>query len=416
MLKKGWISVSAKLIAPDSGLQQLRDEGLEVEVRQQHLLVHSVPYVTTHGNIARATIVCKYMESGNSILPPNSAADNHQVWWTGSFPCRADGTPLRELVDSTTEQPFMPIDGCLTKFQFSNKPEEWMQSGFPDHFEKIIHYVTLIESQARAIDVGVTARTRKIVDSKDPESVFRYADTASVRAEIVAISNRLKNLKIAIVGLGGTGAYILDQVAKTSVAEIHLFDEDDFKQHNAFRAPGAASRDEIAAHMKKVDYFHQAYDPMRRGIVPHQYFINLDNVSELGLFDFVFICVDKGPARLLISKYLRSMAVPFVDVGMDVQMDPDTSLLDGTCRVTACTKSKHDHLAVCLPTDDDDEDALYRKNIQIADLNALNAQLAVIKWKQIFGFYEDSFQAHQIVFTVATSSLAREERSTGRAR
>lgn len=406
--------MSVKPIAPDSGLQQLKDLGLEVEVRQQHLLVHSVPYVTTQRDIARATIVCKYMENGDSILAPNSIADNHQVWWSGGFPCRADGTPLTELVASTIEQPATPVDGFPTKFQFSNKPEEYMITGYPDHFEKIRHYVTVIESQARVIDREVTAYTRKIVESQDPESVFRYADTASVRSEIVSVSNRLKGLKIGIVGAGGTGAYILDQVAKTPVAEIHLFDGDDFKQHNAFRAPGAATREKIAAHLKKVDYFHQAYDPMHKGIVPHPYFINAASVAELESFDFVFISVDKGPARKLVSDYLRSMSIPFVDVGMDVDLDPETSLLDGTCRVTAGTKSKHDHLAVCLPTADDNEDALYRKNIQIADLNALNAQLAIIKWKQIFGFYEDAMRANQIVFTVATTSLAREERSTGK--
>lgn len=406
--------MSAKPIAPDSGLQQLKDLGLEVEVRQQHLLVHSVPYVTTQRDIARATMVCKYMENGDSILAPNSTADNHQVWWAGSFPCRADGIPLTELVASTTEQPATPVDGCPTKFQFSNKPEEYMNTGYPDHFEKITHYVTLIESQARVIDPDATAYTRKIVEPQDPESVFRYADTASVRSEIVAVSNRLKGLKIGIVGTGGTGAYILDQVAKTPVAEIHLFDGDDFKQHNAFRAPGAATREKITAHLKKVDYFHQAYDPMHKGIVPHPYFIDAANAAELESFDFVFISVDKGPARKLVSDYLRSMSIPFVDVGMDVDLNAETALLDGTCRVTAGTKSKHNHLEVCLPTTDDNEDALYRKNIQIADLNALNAQLAVIKWKQIFGFYEDAMRAHQIVFSVATISLAREERSTGK--
>ncbi|WP_318271316.1 ThiF family adenylyltransferase [Sphingobacterium cellulitidis] len=46
---------------------------------------------------------------------------------------------------------------------------------------------------------------------------------------------KLERQKIAIIGLGGTGAYILDMVAKTPVKEIHLFDGDSFDQHNAFR-------------------------------------------------------------------------------------------------------------------------------------------------------------------------------------
>jgi hypothetical protein len=34
--------------------------------------------------------------------------------------------------------------------------------------------------------------------------------------------------KIAIIGLGGTGSYVLDLAAKTPVKEIHLFDGDKF--------------------------------------------------------------------------------------------------------------------------------------------------------------------------------------------
>jgi hypothetical protein len=80
--------------APDSGLAALTEEGFETELCQQHLLVHSVPYVTTSRTIERATLVCKYVENAGTILPPTAAGDDHQVWWTGSFPCRSDGTPM----------------------------------------------------------------------------------------------------------------------------------------------------------------------------------------------------------------------------------------------------------------------------------------------------------------------------------
>ena len=90
-------------------------------------------------------------------------------------------------------------------------------------------------------------------------------------------------------------------------------------------------------------------------------------------------------------------------------MNKVTLELDGTCRATTSTRQKHDHLAGCLPTHDDDADALYRQNIQVADLNALNAQLAVIKWKQLFGFYEDRFKSHQSVYTTSLQSLTRDQ-------
>jgi hypothetical protein len=42
-------------------------------------------------------------------------------------------------------------------------------------------------------------------------------------------------------------------------------------------------------------------------------------------------------------------------------------------------------------------------------MNALNAALAVIRWKQHCGFYSDQELAHNQTFTVALQSLARSE-------
>ena len=400
--------MSAKPTGPDSGLQRLLDEGFEAEAHQQHLLVHSVPYVTTEQTVAVGTLVCKYVENAGAVLPPTGAAgDNHQVWWIGSFPCRADGTLLTELVADTQPHLHTVFEGCVAQHQFSNKPDGW--SEYPDHYEKVTHYITVIESQAKVIKPEANARTKRIIEPRESDSIFRYADTASVRAEILATSARLKLNKVAIIGLGGTGAYVIDQLAKTPIQEIHLFDGDDFKQHNAFRAPGAATKEDLLKRMKKVDYFFQRYDPMRKGIISHPYYLDPENVTELDGFDFAFVCVDKGKARKTVCEYLIAQGIPFVDVGMDVVMHAETLELDGTCRITTATRDRSDHISRCVPMDDDDSDALYRQNIQVADLNALNAQFAVIKWKQLFGFYEDRFKSFHAAYTVATQSLTRGE-------
>ena len=60
-----------------------------------------------------------------------------------------------------------------------------------------------------------------------------------------ANAEKLAQETVAIIGVGGTGGYILDQVAKTPAPEIRLFDADEFMSHNAFRAPGAASLEEL---------------------------------------------------------------------------------------------------------------------------------------------------------------------------
>ena len=281
-------------------------------------------------------------------------------------------------------------------------------AAFAEHYAKMVHYVTVLSDQARVIDPSLDARTGRVLELKQEESVFRYADTASVRAEITQATRKLLGRRIAIIGLGGTGSYVLDQVAKTPVAEIHLFDGDEFKQHNAFRAPGAATIDELRERLPKVEYFRRRYDPMHRAITSHPYVINDVNVAELRGFDFVFVCVDKGPVRALVMAFLLAERVPFVDVGLSLDMVPETASLVGMCRVTLGTAQQHDHIARHVPTADDPHDDLYGRNVQVADLNALNAILAVMKWKQVVGFYGDDFGAHHLTFSPGSMSLTRD--------
>jgi hypothetical protein len=275
------------------------------------------------------------------------------------------------------------------------------------------HYIDILGAQAKSIDTDVDARTGRVVESRNDESVFRYSDTASARAGIMAISQKLKLSRIAIIGLGGTGGYILDQVAKTPVNEIHLFDGDDFKRHNAFRAPGAASLDQLQLIPKKVDYFYAIYNAMRTGIVCHPYHLDTHNIDELGDFDFVFVSVDDGISRGLICNHLKVFGIAFIDVGMGLKKDNGMMSISGQCRATLCTPTKHDHIETYVDMHDTREDALYASNIQVADMNALNAMLAVIRWKQHFGFYTDSEQAHNLSFAIGFQSLARAETTAG---
>jgi len=392
--------MSQKPIVLNESVQRLIGEGYEVEVKHQHLLVSSIPYVTPAREIAFGILVCRYLDTDGT----NPKPDDHTAWFQGETPCNCLGQPLSNVINNSNAQTL--FDQFVIQHYFSNKPEGI--SDFPaDYFVKMQHYIDILVAQARVIDPEADARTWRIIESQAVECIFRYPDYASVRAGIVAISQKLEIPRIGIVGLGGTGSYILDQVAKTPVKEIHLFDGDEFKPHNAFRTPGAASIDILRRRLKKTDYLAEMYDPMRTGIVSHPYFIDERNVQELAGFDFVFVSVDDGPSRKAICEYLNNHGVPFIDVGMGLEKDDETNSLLGLCRVTMGTSKKHDHLENRLPTADDKGDALYRSNIQVADMNAINAILAVFKWKQYFGFYLDHESAHNVSFSAAALSMAR---------
>lgn len=398
--------MSPKLIVPNPSITRLIEDGFEIEILHQHLLVHSIPYLNHAGELTLGTLACPYTEMGDQDTRPN----DHTFWLCGEPPFMANGQPMNHVINHSNQQTL--FDQFVGHHYLSNKADDQPPANF---YDKVTHYHTLFVSQARVKFPNADGRTNVVHAQRDENSVFNYPDTASSRAGITAITQRLEVAKVAIVGLGGTGGYILDLIAKTPVFEIHLFDHDDFEVHNAFRAPGAASLEQLQAKMKKVEYFKTAYDSMRRGIVPHPYHLDESNLHELNDFDFVFIAVDQGSARKSLAHHLCQVNVPFIDVGMGITRFEDElgdPTLLGKCRVTLVTAHKNDHLGRSLDFQDEDQDALYRSNIQVADMNAINAAIAVLRWKQHIGFYLDQELAHNLNFTVNFQSLARSEHAT----
>lgn len=238
--------------------------------------------------------------------------------------------------------------------------------------------------------------------------MFKYPDTNSSRANIEYLNRKFKGYKVAIIGLGGTGSYMLDFLSKTPVEEIHLFDGDIFQLHNAFRAPGAVSRERMESEVEifKVQYFEEIYSRIHIGIKAHPVFITEENVSVLSQMNFVFISVDKNLVRSFITEKLLSFEIPFIDVGMGVNLVGDS--LIGSLRMTYGSNDKNDHLRHRFGQMDFEEND-YATNIQIAELNCQNAIMAIIKWKKIVGFYQDLKKEHNTLYFLNTNKVLNED-------
>jgi hypothetical protein len=390
--------MSAKPAALDHVFQPFLDAGLRVSVKDGFLMLHDVPVVDENRQIQRGTLIAAIDYSNARVSPPGT----HQAWFDGTFPCFADGRRMDQLRHSDVPNGELG-SGIPAKYFFSNKESTW--SGYATHFDLLNHYWRLITDQARVIEPGCTAMLgRGSASVLGGTGVFRYTDANSSRGRFTQSTERFSGLSIAIVGLGGTGSYVLDHVSKTPVREIHLFDGDTFEIHNAFRAPGAA--DDSAFGLNKVEYFASKYGAMHSCIVPHSIYIADDTIEQLLGFDFVFVCVDKGPARKLICSFLTSHGIALIDCGMDVSIS-EAGLLSGVCRATVATAVKSDHFFDRAPTMEESGEALYEANIQISDLNAINALLAVIRWKQHVSFYASAQQYHQFEFTSDTMALTK---------
>jgi len=362
-----------------SDLQRLIAAGYELELTGDgYLLVHKIPYLDEHHSIQWGTVVSKLELNGDVTVNP---VNDHVAFFMGTAPHRWNGERLTPLADAN----LVLADGRVAQFSMSLKCPT--ADRYPDYFSKIEYHVQNIEIEAKQLNPEVTSQTfgTCIIDSDNWP--FEYADTASGRAGIGAINGRLAGQRIAIVGLGGTGSYILDLVAKCPVAEIHLYDGDRFSSHNAFRSPGAASLDEVREGRFKVERYAEMYSILKRKITPHPYDINASNVSELAPFDFIFLAMEGGETKLAIVEALERMGKPFVNASMGVKKSGSGDQLQAIVEVNGSTVDNRDSFRRTVDFGVIDPDDIYLENIQVAELNALNATMAVLWWKKEAGVY-----------------------------
>lgn len=394
-----------RLVSRNADLSRLRADGLDVSIgKSRHLFIRGVPYVTGSKEIKRGIIASALDLAGEITMPP----ETHVVFFVGEPPCDEHGTVLPGVSVNTNQA--LGEEGLSPNHQISRVPKTGPNAGkYSDYYEKIKTLVAIVSSPAQAIDPAVTAYTYPIVvPEEDDESVFNYLDTAATKAGIVAANSKLERPPIAIVGTGGTGGYVLDFVAKTPVEAIHLFDRDIFLNHNAFRCPGAASLDDLNQKQQKVDYLAGLYSKMRKKIIPHDCFIDETTVEQLKGMSFVFICIDKGTGKKLIVERLEEWGIPFVDVGMGIQLGDDNTL-GGIVTVTTSTPGKRDHFRGRTAFSDGEAANEYSQNVQIAEINSLNAALAVIKWKKLCGYYDDVTKEHFCAYTIRSNRLICED-------
>ncbi|MEE4197347.1 MAG: ThiF family adenylyltransferase [Bacteroidales bacterium] len=390
----------AQLISHNDDIKRLWDEGLVMEERNSFLIIHRVPYLNSKKEIKYGSLVSNLQLSG-FITNKNPS---HTVYFAGEIPCKLNGKPFSIVNNSKACE---IANGFKVDHYFSSLPKP---HGYKDYYHKMMTYINMISAPAKALDSSVTEKGKQILQT-DAESVFNYMDTNSSKPELSLFSELYKNQKIGIIGLGGTGSYILDLVSKVPVKEIHIYDMDWYYNNNAFRSPGAASIKDLLIPKKKVDYYKEIYSKMHKGIFAHPENITSTNINELLNYHFIFLSIDKGDIKKEIIQLLEENKIPFIDVGMGIYNNKGA--LTGLIRVTTGTPEKTDHIwnkgCISFKEGLDNE---YDSNIQIAELNSLNAALAVIKWKKLLGYYHDLTKEHNMFYRINSNKMLNEETET----
>lgn len=360
--------------------------GFTVNVKSDVIQAVGVPCLLKGGVVSTCTIEKSFDPSSGK---PDSTigSANHAVRITTNeeydgLVYHSDGTPIGNNIDG---------DGKTWSLVSIRK-------GSNDSPEEDLSASELIHRYAKQIVGAVSsADSSKTASRSSQDYPFKIPNTFEARAAIGPVQERIRNQRIAIIGLGGTGAYILDLIAKTPVKEILLLDSDEINWHNFMRAPGAPTNEEIESRHKgcipKVDYYDSKYSSLREGILRDV--VRIDNLSLIKKLldscpiDFAFVCIDQlidsdSPRQDIVYQALTDGAIPFIDSGISLT-------LEGSSIRGAITTSYYDDSSLiwkeAIPNARVDGSGPCYRNVQLPEVNALAASLAVMEWRRRTGQY-----------------------------
>lgn len=380
----------------DPSTRRLLDDGYDLAIIGNHLIVRKVPYVTAGTAVAYGCLAYPITLSGDRI---KDESGDHRIWFVGEQPFAQDG---KTLPGASPEVRGISPD-FVASYMISSKPK---CGSYSDEYAKVTSYVRILSHPAIAINPSVTATPGAAWQEVEDDLPFVYRDTATSRAGLAALNRRFRGQKIGIIGLGGTGSYILDQVAKTWVDAIELFDGDVLDNHNAFRAPGAVGIEDLRQRPNKATYFARVYSHMHTGITAHPVFLDRDNLNLLADCTFVFAAAADAIAKPDIITWLDERGIPSIDVGMGIR--EEGGHLSGLLCATSRFPQQRSSSQLAQVTAGNAGPNEYDRNIQTADLNALNAMLAIVNWKKHLGYYADHTPATETVYRIFTGDLRNE--------
>lgn len=375
-------------LANHDDLKQLIDRNYSLSIIGAYLVVNDVYYLDANGQLQKGQLAAPLNQPSPQTL---GSPINHQMYWSGSQPYYIDGTPI----PIGTRSVDIRLGNTWYKSHLSNKPTE----GFPTYSLMVETYVALISGPAQG-KFGVTPLTGAVYDVPADTSPFKVRDTFSARAEIMDLNRLLVDDRIAIIGLGGTGSFVLDFIVKTPVYAIDAYDYDIFEVHNGFRSPGEVPFEHFGH--PKVEVYRRKYEPFRHKITFHSKRIGKGDDELFADTTFAFVCIDDGEARGEICEMLTRLGVPFIDVGMGIEKE--AGALDGLIRTTLFSPETAETALKEVPLDQHEGEDAYRTYVQIAELNALNAALAVIRYKQCRGFYADDARYFHSIVSLGSSN------------
>ncbi len=128
----------------------------------------------------------------------------------------------------------------------------------------------------------------------------------------------LQSIKVAIIGLGGTGSVVAQLLAHLGVHTLVLVDPDRVEETNLNRLVGASAADIGAS---KVDVAARNILSINASATCKRIVADVvddDVAAKLADVDFIFACTDSMASRAVLNQLAYQYLIPCVDVGVGI--------------------------------------------------------------------------------------------------
>lgn len=185
---------------------------------------------------------------------------------------------------------------------------------------------------ARIAAVGDLWRFMHSFDSaeKDTDPLF----DRHIRAFGGGIQKAISELTVAVVGAGGTGSAVAEQLVRLGVRDITLIDPDHLSLSNTTRVYGSTPRD---VGRPKVETLGEHLGRIADGVQVHTLHGSILEEAvfrELLTMDIVFGCTDDDAGRLRLSRLPYYYLIPVIDCGVQIPSDTSGQIVGIYGRVT----------------------------------------------------------------------------------
>ena len=174
----------------------------------------------------------------------------------------------------------------------------------------------------RSLGVGGVHETvlvgRNLVPSLVPSGHALQTHDRQIRAFGQAGQEFLAKLRVAVVGLGGTGSVVAQQLAHLGVCSFFFVDPDVVEVTNLNRLVGATpdvvGQPKVVVASKQVTAINPAVECVQlQGDI-----VDDDVVQALLNVDFVFCCTDSMASRAVLNQLAYQHLIPCIDMGVGI--------------------------------------------------------------------------------------------------